>query len=563
MTQKQEKEEEKIDLDECFFWFEIDESEEEEEEKEHDDRILFFHPSTIPKNKQFLFAGVLMGITHAFRNFTQEELTIFALQNNKFCIKKEKNIVMAFGAPRSEISDTNLLLRHNLLIDCFKFFNKSFDHILKRANGNRGTYIEYIQQAGKELLPFVTKGSNSYFTRPNNNFLSAFHALPYYKIPQGFNRYFIMASQILNQLHNECGNHGGCITYNRQLLSFDLSLDLTRWILIRIFYEENQEKNVIKENNNINNNPALLSLPVYLTNEQIKDFSEDNLYYQDEEDEEDGDEESELNSSNESSNDENNSLQRTSKKVDNKQNITNISKISTNMDITNESISPLKAMMNRSTIRPIGKQQKIIKNSSKKMKKKKKTSLLKTTNKFHKVYTDNYKDGAYYGLHIERIGGIHLALIMDLEKLHDSEHIKKIKRLRDKFRKLEKNIINMNSNYPKKLVNNTNNSKKYNFFVFDSDTQRVKGSHLDTNEKVDKAFYKNVSIGHDAFNEDYSITQVVLSDHIGTTFCRRMFGREIYFQLENKKKAKNNQSTNQIERTARKYLEKDHQIHLF
>ncbi|KAJ3444217.1 hermansky-pudlak syndrome 4 protein light-ear protein-related [Anaeramoeba flamelloides] len=562
MTQKQEKEEEKIDLDECFFWFEIDENEEEEEEKEHDDRILFFHPSTIPKNKQFLFAGVLMGITHAFRNFTQEELTIFALQNNKFCIKKEKNIVMAFGAPKSEISDTILLLRHNLLIDCFKFFNKSFDHILKRANGNRETYIEYIQQAGKELLPFVTKGSNSYFARPNYNFLSAFHALPYYKIPQGFNRYFIMASQILNQLHNECGNHGGCITYNRQLLSFDLSLDLTRWILIRIFYEENQEKNVIKKNNNTNNSSVLLSLPVYLTNEQIKEFYEENLYYQDEEDQDedeeddDDDEESESNGSEESSNDEN--------KIDKKKSNINISKISTNMDITNESISPLKAMMERSTIRSTEKQQNINKNSSKKTKKKKKKiSLLKTTNKFHKVYTDTYKDGEYYGLHIERIGSIHLALIMDLEKLHDSEHIKKIKRLRDKFRKLEKNIINMNSNYPKKLVNNTNNSKKYNFFVFDSDTQRVKGSDLDINEKIDKAFYKNVSIGHDAFNEDYSITQVVLSDHIGTTFCRRMFGREIYFQLENKKKAKNNQSTNQIERTARKYLEKDHQIHLF
>ena len=78
---------------------------------------------------------------------------------------------------------------------------------------------------------------------------------------------------------------------------------------------------------------------------------------------------------------------------------------------------------------------------------------------------------------------------------------------------------------------NRNAANTYNYLSFSEESHTQEGN-IGIRHKPDaeRQFFESLSFVHDTFNETPQITKVVYRDQQGTMFCRKLFGKETYFQ---------------------------------
>lgn len=73
-------------------------------------------------------------------------------------------------------------------------------------------------------------------------------------------------------------------------------------------------------------------------------------------------------------------------------------------------------------------------------------------------------------------------------------------------------------------------ANSYNYLSFSEETHTQEGNIGIRKQDAERQFFESLSFVHDTFNETPQITKVVYRDHQGTMFCRKLFGKETYFQ---------------------------------
>lgn len=73
-------------------------------------------------------------------------------------------------------------------------------------------------------------------------------------------------------------------------------------------------------------------------------------------------------------------------------------------------------------------------------------------------------------------------------------------------------------------------ANSYNYLAFSEETHTQEGNIGVRRPDAEITFFENLSFVHDTFNETPQITKVVYRDQQGTMFCRKIFGKETYFQ---------------------------------
>jgi len=97
----------------------------------------------------------------------------------------------------------------------------------------------------------------------------------------------------------------------------------------------------------------------------------------------------------------------------------------------------------------------------------------------------------------------------------------------------------------------------YHFLMYDNATEMSTGSSL---APVDVRFSLHTSNSRNIFNENPSVSQIILRDHKSDIYSRRIFGRELYFQPTGTNSY--DLFMGHVEKTVQKSLKNEHNINL-
>jgi len=176
------------------------------------------------------------------------------------------------------------------------------------------------------------------------------------------------------------------------------------------------------------------------------------------------------------------------------------------------------------------------------------------------------EEGEFAGLYILTIEKLSLAILMTLSSLEDTQHIKRIRLAADlKLSKLaatlQKSFLESGVSPQKPLARTSyhfedGTSNSYHFLMFDTSTEMSTGT-----PSMDSKFSSHVNNARNTLCEDPVISQVLLRDQSSGIYCRRTFGKEIYFQPSSSNP--HHLFMDHIERTVQNSLKKDHNLNVF
>jgi len=184
------------------------------------------------------------------------------------------------------------------------------------------------------------------------------------------------------------------------------------------------------------------------------------------------------------------------------------------------------------------------------------------------VLLRKHGEGEYVGLYIICLKNISLAVLMNLQALHDTRHINTIKSCFSELFSLEQNLSRALKTSPpnrrlfhavsvKKPSNPVESSQKfYNFLMFDSMTGQARGTVPMTQKEVDRSFLHMTSKAHNSFEKDPELSQMLMRDNNGLVYCRRTMGREIYYQQFQQQKT-HYEFIHRIEKTVRNAMQEE------
>jgi len=177
--------------------------------------------------------------------------------------------------------------------------------------------------------------------------------------------------------------------------------------------------------------------------------------------------------------------------------------------------------------------------------------------------------GEFMGLYILSIGKLSLALILTISSLEDTRHIQRLKSFAEvKLDSLEKSIYRSfaEGGSCKKTINNVciphqydeGPASCYHFLMYHQQSNNAIGSSL---SPMDSRFSWHMSNAHNTFSDDTATTQILLRDHKNGMYCRKVLGKQIYFQPSSTNS--HNLFMEHIEKTAQKSLKNDYNVNFF
>jgi hypothetical protein len=102
-------------------------------------------------------------------------------------------------------------------------------------------------------------------------------------------------------------------------------------------------------------------------------------------------------------------------------------------------------------------------------------------------------------------------------------------------------------------------NQAYNYLSFSEETHTQEGNIGVRKPDAERQFFESLSFVHDTFNETPQITKIVYRDQPGTIFCRKLFGKETYFQ---QLAAGHSTKFAHFEERAREFLSQEHSVFL-
>lgn len=189
-------------------------------QKEQDDpvtAILYFSPTWVSDSQKNSLCGQLIGTMQCLTKLLACP-KIIMLQNGKFCLSIHGRYIMVIGSDRN-IDDWILEYRLNILNSLIHFYHKDFEEI---AN----LYDSYTSLSAKIYFIFET-----YLKILSNNG-NIFANIPQMNLPKSAGSCFLEATNLLHSCQNIDHVLGGMVLYHNKVLVTQLSINITKNIVI-------------------------------------------------------------------------------------------------------------------------------------------------------------------------------------------------------------------------------------------------------------------------------------------------------------------------------------------
>jgi len=436
----------------------------EDEAAEPDEIILFFYPDEVPRDSKLFLQGGCSAMINFASKFTSNPVDVVTLKRTKIAFKQLGKITMVLTSSNIGEEDDTLCYQLEVLYRAFRFYNGSFPDVFELFKDlTRKELIAQFKEVGRLLIPLLQS--------LQKNLMRAFDPMPYTELPaQKGSRFFLEASQILNEVKSQWGNIAGCLFYDKSVLCTHLDLETTRWVL----------NLVILTKSNPRRRDALVSKRVAVIDDAERSSHHPFLLH------------------------------------------STLEVLRKNRDTSGAngmSQGPSAAAM-RDGKRPATQQRSL-----------RLPEYLTRANgegEYVGLYIlclKNISIGVImdlYALHDPR----HLSAIKGLfgQLLALEQNFVRASKECPPPRKLSHNVSIKN------LANTTEGTKQYNYLVYESLTGMAKGTAPTTKKEVERSFLHTTAKAHNMFKRDPALSQVILRDNNGCVYGRKTFGREVYYQ---------------------------------
>lgn len=191
-----------------------------DENDDKEDQIMYFYPPEFEFFKKINLMDGIQGFTTYVKEFGLAEPKIIKLEKEKLACKYIGRYTMALSAPPDE-PDTSLINQLENSYTAFEFFHGSFERVFKKVGEDRDKFANEMRNIWKRLNPLIKRIDTLNF---------AFQPIVFTELNRSANRYFIVASQILQTVKHRVGVLSGCILYNRTMVCSHLDNSTTFWI---------------------------------------------------------------------------------------------------------------------------------------------------------------------------------------------------------------------------------------------------------------------------------------------------------------------------------------------
>ncbi|ELR23328.1 uncharacterized protein ACA1_069120 [Acanthamoeba castellanii str. Neff] len=407
--------------------------------------------------------------------------------------------------------DATLAYQLEALYRAFRFYNGSFADVFEQyKNSSRRELQQKFREMGSLLIPLLQS--------LQKNIMRAFDPLPYTELPGRGNtyRYFLTASQLLNDIKANPLNLGGVLFWDKSVLCTHLDVDTTRWILnLVVIMASSRRRDTGKRVQHIDDAERSSHHP-FMSKEALHGLRKNR------------DTEPARSSAPPSS-----------------------------------SSAPPGGGSGNASPGPGDKGGQRASSSS--------SIPTQRAVRLPEVMTKEHEDGEYVGLYIICLQHISLAVVMNQSALYDTRHTNSIKLCFSELLSMEQNFARACKSSPptrrlahavcvKKPASPVDNGpKQYNFLTYEKLTCMAKGTAPTAQKEVDRSFLQMTAKAHNMFMKDPSVSQVLMRDNNGAVYCRRTLGKEVYYQQFQQQKT-HYEFIHRIEKTVRTNLQEEHNI---
>ena len=198
-----------------------------------EDAMHFFHPPDTPLEVQLYAAGVVSALAAFAQQFASDEdtpLSTIQLSRCKLGLRRvavddpkcQARIVIVVGADES---DEALERQLDALTAALRFYYGPWSAIVQRAADHGVPLRDETRNLMLELVPLAEQSAR--------DALAMFAPLPYVSVPADRRRVFLEAAQLLRTAKR---TEAGAVFYEGSVLHSTLDTEHTRWVLNRIEY---------------------------------------------------------------------------------------------------------------------------------------------------------------------------------------------------------------------------------------------------------------------------------------------------------------------------------------
>eukprot|EP01113_Clastostelium_recurvatum_P028769 TRINITY_DN3474_c0_g1_i4.p1 TRINITY_DN3474_c0_g1~~TRINITY_DN3474_c0_g1_i4.p1 ORF type:complete len:612 (-),score=109.36 TRINITY_DN3474_c0_g1_i4:24-1769(-) len=218
-----------------------------------EEMILYFYPPGVPLATMVGMQGACEGLIAFAGNFTSSPLEVLCLERYKLAFRQVGSLTMVLTSNIDE-PDHALTTHLHLIYQAFIFYNRNFRYVLDNVerkvqllhqhsgslnmSGSAAAMLQRMElikdmgRIGRELQPLILAGGA-------RSLMRGFGPLPYIPLPHKGNRTFIQSSQLLHTIKSSPSYLGACILYKSSVVCTHLDLMTTRCILNRLEYLRN------------------------------------------------------------------------------------------------------------------------------------------------------------------------------------------------------------------------------------------------------------------------------------------------------------------------------------
>eukprot|EP00051_Salpingoeca_urceolata_P031217 m.10828 g.10828 ORF g.10828 m.10828 type:complete len:790 (+) comp3862_c0_seq2:243-2612(+) len=163
-----------------------------EEDNPDDAVVVFLAPAEIEVNTQTFLSSGLVGVSSFASGIAGTKLSGAVFCLGTACKVAVRHVGGSYTVGISgSLAEPDVSLRSSLaqLLDAFVFFHGSFDNVKEQAGNERKRFSASLTRIWTSLF--------GYYRPPRDSLQAAFSAVPYMEMPQGTNRHFAVASQIV------------------------------------------------------------------------------------------------------------------------------------------------------------------------------------------------------------------------------------------------------------------------------------------------------------------------------------------------------------------------------
>eukprot|EP01125_Pyxidicula_operculata_P021069 TRINITY_DN7986_c0_g1_i1.p1 TRINITY_DN7986_c0_g1~~TRINITY_DN7986_c0_g1_i1.p1 ORF type:complete len:509 (-),score=104.61 TRINITY_DN7986_c0_g1_i1:282-1808(-) len=192
-----------------------------------EDIVLFFHPEDINLRTKIHTITTTSCMTDFSSSFSKSSVLVVELRKYKLAYKEVGEFIMVLSGG---VKDSNHALVHHmdLIWDCLQFYAGSFERIVSKGHKDRRSLQKIFRKYGKLLIPLI----QNFHSSPMK-----FSSVPYIQLSEPYlntSTHFVISWQLLSaitEVDQLKGHVYGCsVIYHSSVVCTQLDVSTTRWI---------------------------------------------------------------------------------------------------------------------------------------------------------------------------------------------------------------------------------------------------------------------------------------------------------------------------------------------